>query len=389
MIWNGGHCYVLLNQLVASALTLLNKIERCVDSTQIENALKRLAADGKIIIEAGAVYPPALYNTESSMAEKVKKLMEKNSTRVTRKKIEGFGRRSFHPTAVVFRSNFFKSNRKELKLIINESHIQETHDENLFPKITFEEIEWCEYCGRPGPVEEHHIKTSGSGGKDILINKIKLCRKCHDEAQQYKINRLVLVQIVALREGVASEEVCRETGIPVPDKFPELHSTEEEPGIEELIQAYISLKEQERDSKWVKAQLLAAMMDAGAKASWIASQIGTSASLIKKMVKTFKAFPAEVTRVPELSFEHHFTAATAKEPGKMIARAADEQMSTRELRKEIIKKEASEIIKAISSDEEEKDLEKAKRAFTKIEEMYAFGGPAKEWLKEQLKKLIA
>lgn len=248
---------------------------------------------------------------------------------------------------------------------------------------------YCEYCGAPGYTEEHHIKTRGSGGKDILLNKIKLCMKCHDDAQQYKIDRLDLIQIVAKREMVSPEEVCQAIEIPVPDKFPPLPEKEREPGIEELIQAYISLEEQERESKWVKAQLLEAMLSAGAKASWLASQIGISVSLIKKMVKTFKAFPEENMRVPELDFEHHFIAAGSHNPSAMIAKAADEQLSSRQLRKLIDEEEASEGLKSLIHDEEEKEVKAAKSIYNKIEKIIAAGGPAANYLKDKIRDLIA
>lgn len=251
-----------------------------------------------------------------------------------------------------------------------------------------EPVAWCEYCGRPGYTEEHHIKTRGSGGKDIPLNKIRLCVEHHRAAQEYKIDRLVLVQIVAEREGVALEEVCRAIEIPVPDKFPPLPEKVQEPGIEELIQAYISLEEQERENKWVKAQLLEAMLAAGAKPSWLASQLGISVSLIKKMVKTYKAFPEEDMRVPELSFEHHYVAATSSKPGEMIAKAADEQLSTRQMRKVILEEEASDGFKEIARDEEKDEIHEAKKVYTKAERVITRGGPGAEWLREKLIELV-
>lgn len=252
-----------------------------------------------------------------------------------------------------------------------------------------EPIALCEYCGRPGYTEVHHIKTRGSGGKDIPLNKIRLCSDHHRAAQEYKIDRLVLVQIVAKREGVTPEEVCRAIEIPVPDKFPPLPEKKQEPGIEELIQAYISLEEQERESKWAKAQLLEAMLSAGAKAAWLASQLGISVSLIKKMVKTFKAFPEENMRVPELKFEHHAQAARATDPAKIIAVAADEQLSSRQIEKLINEQEAGEEIKSLIQDEEEKEVKVAKNICIKIEKIIATGGPAADYLKNKIRELIA
>jgi hypothetical protein len=39
---------------------------------------------------------------------------------------------------------------------------------------------YCEICGKPRD-DTHHIKTKGSGGKDLEINYISLCRMHHME----------------------------------------------------------------------------------------------------------------------------------------------------------------------------------------------------------------
>lgn len=81
----------------------------------------------------------------------------------------------------------------------------------------------------------------------------------------------------------------------------------------------------------------------------------------KKMVKTYRVFPEEYMRVPELSFEHHFVATTSSRPREMIARAADEQLSTRQMRKLIIEEEASNEFKDIAQKEEADEIQEAKR----------------------------
>ncbi len=201
----------------------------------------------------------------------------------------------------------------------------------------------CEYLGCLEPAAEvHHIKTRGAGGSDIRPNLIHLCVQHHKQAQEYKIDRLVLVQIVAKREKVTPEDVCASIGIPAPDCFPPLPEVTPMPTLEESIQAYISLEEQERECRWIKGQLLDSILKTGAKASWIASQVGTSRSLINKLVKTYRAFPEADMRVPELSFEHHFVAATSNNSAEIIARAADEQLSTRQMRKLILEEDSSQ-----------------------------------------------
>ncbi len=39
--------------------------------------------------------------------------------------------------------------------------------------------EYCEYCGRWGKGQIHHIKSRGSGGHDTPENLIHLCVECH------------------------------------------------------------------------------------------------------------------------------------------------------------------------------------------------------------------
>lgn len=249
-------------------------------------------------------------------------------------------------------------------------------------------IEWCEYCGKPGYTEEHHIKTRGSGGPDITLNKIRLCVEHHRAAQEYRIDRLELVQIVAGREGVTPQEVCMAAGIPVPDQFPPVREIKNEPTLEELVQSYISLEEHERECRWIKGQLLDAMIKSGVKPSWIASQVGVSASQVREMVKVYRAFPKEEMRIPELSWYHHRVAAATPEPEKWIAWAADEQLSTRQMREKILQKEASDEAKSIAQSEEEKEIRQAKKVFAKVEEAMSKGGEGARWLREKLKEIL-
>jgi len=243
---------------------------------------------------------------------------------------------------------------------------------------------FCEYCGAPGYTEEHHIKTRGSGGPDIAENKIRLCIACHRLAQEYKIDRLELVQIVAEREGLAPEEVCLRAGIPVPDEFPPAREKKEPPSLEELIQAYINLDERQDECNFLKGQLLAAMLEAGVKKGWIASQVRASVSQIKVLVRTYRAFPDEGMRIPELTWYHHRLAAYTDDPKKWIERAADEGWSTRELSRAIKEEENP----ALASGEEEKEMKAARSAFKKVEEILSKGGPAAKWLKESLREAI-
>ena len=59
---------------------------------------------------------------------------------------------------------------------------------------------YCEYCGRAGRIEVHHIKTRGSGGDDVPENLISLCCECHVKAHSGQIPKEKLKYIVERRE---------------------------------------------------------------------------------------------------------------------------------------------------------------------------------------------
>lgn len=247
---------------------------------------------------------------------------------------------------------------------------------------------WCEYCGRPDYTEQHHIKTRGAGGPDIGENLIRLCasveNNCHDRAQQYKIDRLELVQIVAVREGLTPQEVCLRIGIPVPDKFPPVREIKEPPTLEELIQAYINVDERQDECNFLKGQLLAALVEAGVKMGWIASQVRTSISQIKVLIRTYRSFPKEGMRIAELTWYHHRLAAHTDNPEEWAMKAADEEWSTRQM-SSAIKKEKDP---ARAADEEDREKKKAEKVFRQVDEILAKGGLAGKWLKDELKKAL-
>ncbi|MBT9168939.1 MAG: hypothetical protein DDT19_02291 [Syntrophomonadaceae bacterium] len=68
---------------------------------------------------------------------------------------------------------------------------------------------WCEFCGKVGFTEVHHIIAIGFAqrGHDIAPNLISLCVICHDLAQEGKISKERLVKIVAVRERKSPEEI--------------------------------------------------------------------------------------------------------------------------------------------------------------------------------------
>lgn len=251
----------------------------------------------------------------------------------------------------------------------------------------------CEYvdpqtgqrCNKPVLGEPHHIKSRGAGGDDIQENEIDLCGECHSKAHNGQIKRQTLIQIVADRERMTYEEVCQKIRL-YPKEEPQAANPQpQEPSMSDLISAYVQLEEQERDVRWVKGQLLDSMIQAGAKQSWIASQIGASVSQIRELVKTYKAFPKESMRMPSLSWYHHRVAANSPDPAKYIEVASDQDMSTREMRKEILQQEGGMDLAQQEKDEEKK---KAEKVLADAEKVFVAGGEVAKWLKGELVSLL-
>lgn len=236
--------------------------------------------------------------------------------------------------------------------------------------------------------EPHYIRTVGSGGPDVKENLIQLCWHCHVEAQDYRINPAELIEIVARREGKPIAEIYMAIGWPPPEVEP-VSVKKGEPSLEEMVQAFISLQEQQNDCQWAKGQLLNAMIKAGAKASWIASQVNISAAQVRELDKVYRAFPDPGTRIPELSWYHHRVAANSPDPIGWIIKAADRQMSTRELRNAILNSEATATIQELAKDEAEREQQKVEAVFHSVENILRQGGESALWLVNKLRLLLS
>ena len=59
---------------------------------------------------------------------------------------------------------------------------------------------YCEWCGRSGPVEVHHVTTRGAGGVDCeRTNLVSLCYICHTKAHNLQITKKQLKDVIARR----------------------------------------------------------------------------------------------------------------------------------------------------------------------------------------------
>jgi hypothetical protein len=245
---------------------------------------------------------------------------------------------------------------------------------------------YCELCGSPTTIWPHHIKPRGAGGKDVKENLIQLCFNCHRDVHDGKLHRRNLVEIVAKREGLPVKEIYKLNGWLLEDTLPgEIKTPNPIAGdtFEEIIELYISCLEKGENSMWDKAALITVMHDHMKMAPrQIASAIGCSASLCRKMVRVFKAFPSEAQRIPMLSFRHHQIASYTSDPQRWIAEAADNQWSTRVLQ--------DKINSTKDSDVEKKDKAKARaeKVLLLVSEILDEHDSISLWLEEELQKLV-
>lgn len=248
----------------------------------------------------------------------------------------------------------------------------------------------CEYidpvtgerCNHPAEGEPHHIRTRGAGGDDRRENLIHLCRWHHRLFHDGNLDRNELIAIVAKREGVTPEEVADilKLSYQSPPTQPA-----PQPNIEELLQAYIQIDEQEQETRFVKGQLLDAMLAAGAKQKFLSSQIGVSPAQIRELVHVYRTFPTPESRIPSLSWYHHRVASHSNEPAVLLVKANDEALSTRDLRKVILEQEGAG---AIVKQDEDREQKKAERLLVSVQKLLDTGSEAAKWFENELTQVL-
>jgi len=239
---------------------------------------------------------------------------------------------------------------------------------------------YCEYCSSPAHGWPHHIRTRGAGGKEIKTNLIQLCGECHRKVHDGKIKRRELIEIVAKRENLEVEDVYKSLGWAVEDSIPnqvQITSVLAGKTLEDLIELYLFCLESGESSMWDRATIVTAIHETGLDPSQIASMLGCSTSQVRKLVKTFNAFPTPDSRINLLSFRHHLLAAHTDDPGHWISKAADNLWSTRQMQEEILQQ------KGVLD-----PYEKAEKLLNKLKEMLSKKDEIAEWLQEELTKLI-
>lgn len=237
----------------------------------------------------------------------------------------------------------------------------------------------CRYCGTSG-TDVHHIKTRGAGGTDIAENLIELCRICHTKFHAGVIDRYIIVQLKAKELRVEPSELCGIIKLPLPLEWPELVLSKEPPTLDEIIQQIITLEQEKDACQWLQGQIMAAAVDLEVKTSWIASQLNKSTGYVKERVVTWRIFPKEYMRVPELSWQHHKICAKTDKPYDWLREAADNQWSTKELQEAIRGED--------KLTDEEKEMLAAEKLLEKVAEFIDKDSEAAQWLEIELGGLL-
>lgn len=128
---------------------------------------------------------------------------------------------------------------------------------------------------------------------------------------------------------------------------------------EEDVQQFVTFVEGEEHSRWAQADHALAMTRRWGRqtATRLASEVGRSASYIRQLVATAKAFADPADRAQDLSFSHHRIAAMTEDPLAWIDQAAAHQWSVEELRQAI--RDAKDPVA---------DAERARRAQERVEQ---------------------
>lgn len=135
------------------------------------------------------------------------------------------------------------------------------------------------------------------------------------------------------------------------------------------LSVFIQLLESERDAVWAQAAWAMEMARKYGRgtARMLAADTGRSASYIRQLVATAKAFPEPESRVADLSFSHHRLAAMTEEPERWIELAAERQLSVADMKEAI--RVAKERLSA--AEEAQTAAERLENAARKFNERFA------------------
>lgn len=135
------------------------------------------------------------------------------------------------------------------------------------------------------------------------------------------------------------------------------------------LQVFVTLVEQGEAAIWAQAAWAMEMTGRyGRKtAKMLATDTGFSASYVRQMVATAKAFPTPESRAQDMTFTHHRLAAMTEAPEKWVKAATEKSLSVSELRRAI-----SDAKDRLSIEEQaRRALERLFQAVNRFNELHA------------------
>ena len=102
---------------------------------------------------------------------------------------------------------------------------------------------------------------------------------------------------------------------------------------EQDVTLFRSLLENETGTLWTQAETAYAIVGLYGRTApkKLAGEVGVSASYVRMLVATFKAFPEDEDRAKDFSFSHHRIAARTEDPKRWLNLAIENQWSVRDL----------------------------------------------------------
>ena len=143
---------------------------------------------------------------------------------------------------------------------------------------------------------------------------------------------------------------------------------------DQLIDKLIEARKDESETMWLQASICYYLREFMAVPSaTIASDIGVSGRHVTQVAKAHEAFPDESDRAKDMPFSVHMICATTEDPVGWLEKAVENAWSVRQLKE------------AIKSGKPDPDpVEQAAKLWQKVLDAIEEGGPAAEYLREQV-----
>lgn len=143
---------------------------------------------------------------------------------------------------------------------------------------------------------------------------------------------------------------------------------------EDILQQLVNLREKDSDLRFIMGELCAYAMGMGINVGRISSEINCTKGYVHQMVKVYRAFPTEESRLsyPTLPYMCFKLAAYTDQPEYWMDQAVDNEWSSREM------------AKAINGEVVKDELREADRVYGRVERVIEAGGVGARYLFDHL-----